>query len=319
MTTVTPPAPLPPEPFSAAALRPPAKPPQSAARAWWLAIRPRTLTASLAPVVVGSAVALDAGGASAAVAALCATAALALQIATNLANDVFDFLHDIDTAARIGPQRATQSGWLTPRAMLSATAAAVTIAVLCGAYLVWIGGWPILAVGLASIAAALSYSAGPFPLASHGLGELAAFLFFGVVAVCGTSYLHLGRVTDAAWVASLGVAALVANLMVVNNLRDIESDAAAGKRTLAVRIGAQATQRLYTGLLLLAYGVPLALLGLPEAGPERLLPWATLPWAWRTARAVQRASTGAEFQEALARTARLHTAYSALLALGLAG
>jgi 1,4-dihydroxy-2-naphthoate octaprenyltransferase len=287
--------------------------------AWWLAIRPRTLGASLAPVLVGSAAALDAGRARLSIALLCAGAALALQIATNLANDAFDFLRGIDGAERIGPRRATQAGWLSARAVLTASGGAIAVAVACGAYLVWTGGLPILGIGLAAIAAALAYSGGPFPLASLGLGEAMAFLFFGVLAVCGTSYLHLGEVTRVSWLASLAVAALVTNLMVVNNLRDLMSDAQSGKRTLAVRIGPAATRGLFAALLALAYAIPLLLASLSGGGFERLLPWATLPWALRLQQAVQSAAGGDAFQDALVRTARLHLAYSALLAVGLAG
>jgi 1,4-dihydroxy-2-naphthoate polyprenyltransferase len=293
--------------------------PPGAALAWWLAIRPRTLGASLLPVLVGSAVAFDAGQASALVAALCGVAALSLQIATNLANDVFDFLRGIDDATRIGPRRVTQSGWLSPRAVLSATALAIACATAAGIHLVVIGGLPILWIGLASIATAIAYSGGPVPLASHGLGEIAAFIFFGLVAVCGTAYLHLGAVPELAWWAAVPVGALVSCLMLVNNLRDRETDAAAGKRTLAVRIGAPATRALYVMLLALAYAIPPLLTTFPDAGTERLLPWITLPWALRLARALTAARAPEEFHDALARTARIHAAFGLALAAGLAG
>jgi len=287
------------------------------ARVWLAALRPRTLVASLVPVAVGSALASAEGALRPMVGLVCVLAALALQIATNLANDVFDYLHEIDGAARLGPVRVTQAGWLTPAEMLTATALALGVAALAGSYLVWIGGLPILLIGLASMLGALAYSAGPFPLASHGLGEIAAFGFFGVIAVTGTHYLHGGAFSAAALAVSIPVAALVALIMAVNNLRDIESDRAAGKRTLAVRIGDPAARALCGSLVALAFVWALGL-GLLGRAPGVLLAWLALPLALALVRDVRRARAGAEFNRALAGAARLHAVYGGLLALGLA-
>jgi len=286
-------------------------------RAWWSAIRPRTLGASLIPVAVGAALAASEGRLRAGVALACAAAALALQIGTNLVNDALDFLNRIDTAERLGPTRVTLAGWLSARAVLGGSALAFAAALACGVYLVAVGGLPILGIGLASIAAAVGYSAGPFPLASHGLGELAAFVFFGVVAVTGSAYLHLDRWSAAALAASLPVAALVSAIMAVNNLRDIETDARSGKRTLAVRLGAPRARNLYTALVAGAYAWTLALACL-RGSLWMLLPLASLPLALGAVRQLRAASSGPQFNLALAGTARLHIVYGGLLCVALA-
>lgn len=289
----------------------------SRGRAWWSAIRPRTLGASLIPVAVGASLAFAEGELRAAVALACAAAALALQIGTNLVNDALDFLNRIDTAERIGPTRVTLAGWLSARAVLGGAGLAFAAALACGVYLVWVGGAPILWIGLASLAAAVGYSAGPFPLASHGLGEVAAFVFFGVIAVTGSAYLHLDRVSADAVVASAPIAALVSAIMAVNNLRDIETDRSSGKRTLAVRIGAPAARHMYAALVAGAYAWALALVWL-RGSAWLLLPLLSAPLALGAIRQLRAAQSGPEFNLALAHTARLHVVYGALLCVGLA-
>ncbi len=288
-----------------------------APKSWLLATRPRTLGASLIPVLVGSAAAHADGHFSWPIAGACAGAALALQVAANLSNDALDFAHGIDTQERRGPPRATQSGWLSQRHVLGAAGVALVLAGALGVYLVQVGGLPILVIGLFAAVCALAYSGGPFPLASHGLGELAAFLFFGVIAVVGTTYLHTGALSTRAILASLPVAALVSALMLVNNLRDIESDAKTGKRTLAVRIGADRTRALYVLLLVSSCVAPPMLWLTVQASPTVWLPLLTLPLAWREAAQLRRARRGDEFNGSLAGTARLHCAYGLLLAGGL--
>jgi 1,4-dihydroxy-2-naphthoate polyprenyltransferase len=292
----------------------PARP--TRARAWWSAIRPRTLGASLVPVAVGSALALGEGRLRASVALACAAAALALQIGTNLVNDALDFLNRIDTHERLGPTRVTLAGWLSAREVLAAAALAFVSALLCGVYLASVGGAPIVWIGLASIAAAVCYSAGPFPLASHGLGEVVAFLFFGVIAVTGSAYLHLERWSAQALAVSLPVAALVSAIMAVNNLRDIETDARSGKRTVAVRIGAPAARTAYTALVTGAYAAALAL-ALTRGSAWLLLPLASAGLAYGVVRELRAARSGPQFNLALAHTARLHMVYGALLAIAL--
>jgi 1,4-dihydroxy-2-naphthoate octaprenyltransferase len=246
----------------------------------------------------------------------CLGAALLLQVGANLANDALDFARGIDGPQRLGPPRATQAGWLSYRAVLGAAALALLLAAVLGSYLIAVGGWPILAIGLASIAAALAYSGGPWPLASHGLGELAAFVFFGPTAVAGTTYAHTGTCMLWPLLAALPIGALVSCIMLVNNLRDIASDAAAGKRTLAVRLGAARTRRLYAALVIgaLLSPAPIALAGQPGAA----LAWASAPLAPPLLREVRSARGGPEFNRALLHTARLHALFGVLYALGLA-
>ncbi len=297
----------------------PAPPRPSPIEAWILALRPKTLGASVVPVAVGSAVAQAQGEFHALVALVCVAAALLLQSAANLTNDAVDFLAGIDGPSRRGPQRVTQAGLIPARSVLRAARLAIGLATCAGVYLVWIGGLPILAIGVAASVAAAAYSAGPFPLASHALGELAAFVFFGLVAVTGTTYLHTGSFSALALLASLPVALLVTSLMLTNNLRDIESDRAAGKHTLAVRLGARTTRAAYLGLILFAYAAPLWLFISAESGARIFLPWLSLPLAAPLVRDLRVARTSEDFGTALVGTARLHLVYGTLLVLGLLG
>ena len=297
-----------------AALAPSSAP--SRARAWWLAARPRTLPLAAAPVLVGSAVAYDAGGARPGPALAALAGALSLQVAANFANDVFDAERGADTPDRVGPARAVAQGWLSAAAMRRATAAALAGATAVGLYLVWVGGWPILALGLASTAAALAYTGGPYPLAYHGWGEVAVFLFFGVGAVCGTVWVQAGALPPTALVASLPVGALAAAVLVVNNVRDVDTDRQAGKRTLAVRFGAGAARGLYRALLATAFAAPLAW-AFAAQRPALVLPLAAAPLALRLDAALRR-ERGAALNESLAGTAKLALLSSALLALGVA-
>jgi 1,4-dihydroxy-2-naphthoate octaprenyltransferase len=288
----------------------------SKARSLWLAARPRTLGASLVPVAVGSALARAHGAFDARVLVACAAAALALQVAANLANDALDFARGVDTPDRVGPPRATAQGWLSEREVLAAAFAALGGALAAGAWLVARGGWPILTIGLVSSAAALAYSAGPFALSARGLGEIAAFVFFGPVAVGGTYYLHTGRLSGAALLAAFPVGALIANLMLVNNLRDAASDARTGKRTLVVRIGEARARTLYAALVWAAYGVAAWVAW--RVDPGAALALASAPLAWRALGRVVSARSAPEHGACLHETARLHAVFGALYALGVA-
>jgi 1,4-dihydroxy-2-naphthoate octaprenyltransferase len=282
---------------------------------WLAAARPRTLSAALAPVLVGLAVAMREHPLHwpTAVATLCA--ALLIQVGTNLANDYYDFVNGADTPDRLGPRRITQAGLAAPAAVRRVALTVLALAAAIGAYLVAIGGWPIMMIGVLSLVCALAYTGGPWPLASHGLGEVFVFLFFGVLAVNGTVWLQTGALSTLALFASLPVACLVTAILVINNLRDIPTDARAGKRTLAVRIGAAATRREYLLLVTAAFLCPPLLARL--AGPGVLLALAALPLALGEARALWR-RTGAELNRSLAGTARLHLVFGVLLAIGLA-
>ncbi len=286
--------------------------------AWLAAARPPTLLAALAPIAVGTAAAAAEGAARPGIAALALATALALQIAANFANDLFDFEKGADTEERRGPPRALQSGWLDAREMRAGIGLAVGVATLCGLGLVAVGGWPIAAAGSFSLAAALAYTGGPWPLGYHGLGDACVFVFFGVVGVVGSHYVQAGVLSPLAFAASLPVGLLVTAILVVNNLRDLDSDARAGKRTLAVRLGERTTRAYYAALLALAFAVPIALALSGVISPIALLPLLTLPLALRLAREVGRASDGASWNAALAGTARLAALFALLFAAGIA-
>ena len=290
--------------------------PQSRVGAWLQAARPRTLGASLVPVAVGAAVAGAEGSFRPLVTLVCLLCALLLQTAANLGNDVFDFLRGIDTPGRQGPLRVTQAGLIPARAVLRATALVLFVGACCGLYLVSVGGAPILIVGIAAIVCALGYSGGPYPLASRGLGEVTVFVFFGVVAVVGSAYLNSGRLSALALLSSVPVGALAMALLVVNNLRDIETDREAGKRTLAVRLGARRTRIEYGLLIAVAYAWPLVLLASTHTTQTVLLPWLSAPWAVALLRSVLKAPDAPALNRALVGTARLHAIYGILLIVG---
>src|SRR5215472_10332778 len=254
--------------------------------AWLLAARPATLSASVVPVLVGTAVAAAHGAFRPPVFAAALVAAVLIQVGTNLANDYFDHVKGADTDARLGPPRATQSGLLTTASVRRGMIATFGLAAFIGIYLVAIGGIPILLLGVLSILAAVLYTGGPWPLGYHGLGDLTVFVFFGVGAVLGTAYLQLGAVTGDALVAAVPVGLVVTAILVVNNLRDLDTDRAVGKRTLAVRVGRSATRVEYVLLLLGAYLVPLGLWLAGTHSPLAFLPWLTLPLAIFLGRAV---------------------------------
>lgn len=287
-------------------------------RAWLAAARPRTLLAAVAPVAVGTATAAADGRARPGIAALALGTALALQVAANFANDLFDFEKGADTEMRRGPARAVQSGWLAPREMRAGVAVAAAAATALGLGLVAAGGWPIAAAGAASLAAALAYTGGPWPLGYHGLGDACVFLFFGLVGVVGSCYVQTREVTPLALAASVPVGLLVTAILAVNNLRDIDTDARAGKRTLAVRLGERASRAYYAALVTIAFAVPLALAASGRISRAALLPLLTAPLAWRLVRAVARAGDGPAWNAALAGTARLAALFGLLFAAGIA-
>ena len=285
--------------------------------AWILALRPRTLPVSLAPVLVGTAVAHQLGGLRVGPVLAAAVGSLLLQIGSNLANDVFDFEKGADTADRIGPPRATQLGLLTPRAMKRGIVCVFGLATLVGLYLTAVAGPAILAIGVVSIAVAIAYTGGPWPLGYHGLGDLAVFVFFGVVAVTGACFVQLGEVPLLAAVASIPVGALATAILVVNNLRDVETDRAAGKRTLAVRLGrggARAEWSLLVGSAYVLASLPWLVFG---TTPWVLLPWLTAPLALSLGRVIHAEASGPVLNEALAGTAKLCLFFALLFAAGL--
>lgn len=288
----------------------------SRARAWLLALRPKTLPAAGAPVAVGGAIGAlhDSFVVGPVLGAL--LGALLIQIATNLANDYFDFRRGADVK-RVGPVRVTQSGLIPPEAVLRGTIAALAGALLVGVYLVWVGGMPIVVIGLISLVCAIAYTGGPFPLAYHGLGDLFVFVFFGLVAVSGTVYLQLGTFPAEAWLAGAGVGALSTAILIVNNLRDRPNDAEVGKRTMAVRLGDTGSKAEYIVMLVIAAAVPalgLQLYGWPVAA---LAAWLGLVMALRPLRMVMTFKERADLMPALPATAAALIVYALALSAGL--
>jgi len=283
---------------------------------WLLATRPKTLPAAAAPVVVGTAVAIGEQVFSFWPALAALLGALMIQIGTNLANDVFDFKKGVDTSERLGPLRVTQAGLLTPRQVMIGMWTAFGLAALAGLYLIWVGGWPIVVIGVLSIVSGIIYTGGPFPIGYRGLGDLFVFIFFGVVAVCGTYYVQAGSVSVAAVWASVPMGLLITAILVVNNLRDIDTDRATGKKTLAVRLGVRGTQVEYLLLLTGSYAVPLwvGLLGVSSLWV--LLSWLSLPLATSLWKQI-RHDKGRALNPALAGTARLTLIYALLFSVGM--
>jgi 1,4-dihydroxy-2-naphthoate octaprenyltransferase len=282
-----------------------------------LAIRPRTLPAAAAGVIMGSALAWRDGFFRLDAALACLLAALLLQIGSNLANDVFDFERGTDTPARLGPVRVTQAGLLTPSQVKVGMLVVFALAALLGLYLTWLGGWPVILIGLAAILSAIAYTGGPFPLGYYGLGDLFVFIFFGVASVTGTYYVQAGSVSAAAWWMTVPPGLIITAILVVNNLRDLENDRKAGKRTLAVLLGERATKAQYLLCLLIAY------LALPLAAWVGVIPWSSLlawlslPPALRATRVVF-TQRGRPLNAALAGTGQTALLFSILFWIGLA-
>lgn len=285
---------------------------------WVLAARPKTLPAAMAPVLAGTGLAVHDGVFRPLPALAALLGAILIQVGTNLANDYYDWVRGADTAERLGPTRVTQAGLLEPAAVKRGMMVSLGLAFLVGIYLVAVGGWPIVIIGLASLACAVAYTGGPFPLAYNYLGDLFVFVFFGLVAVGGTYWVQGLAWTPAALLVGSGVGALATAILVVNNLRDRETDLRAGKRTLATLLGVRGTRFQYLFLLFVAWHVPpvgVALYGwsswtfLAVAG---LVFYGLMPM-----RRVIAFQDPRELNPALGGTARLTGLYGALLAIGL--
>ena len=284
-----------------------------------MAARPRTLPAAIAPVLVGTAAAIEHHGDLrrpwAFVAALIGS--IFIQIGTNLANDYSDAKRGADTVERLGPVRVTSAGLVAPRRVLIATWLAFGIAVAAGIYLATVAGWIIIAVGVASIAAGVLYTGGPRPYGYAGLGEVFVFLFFGLVAVNGSYYVQLERLDWLPFGLSVAVGCLATAILVVNNVRDIDTDRRAGKNTLAVRLGRQGARSLYVGLVVAAYGCLLGTVT-SHGGPWwALLGFVSAPLALKPARAVLNRTDGPALNGALAGTGALLGIFSLTVSAGL--
>lgn len=282
---------------------------------WTSAIRPKTLAAGAVPVCVGTSFAAADDRLMPLAAGAALAGALLLQIGCNFANDVSDFLSGADTDERVGPARATQKGWLTPREMMVATAVVLTAALGVGAYLIALGGWPIAVIGLSGIVCAVAYTGGPYPLGYHGLGDVVVFVFFGPFAVCGTYYVQAQSLSPSVMLASVPIGLLAAAILVVNNLRDRVTDAKVGKRTLAVRWGARGARTEYFILLGVSFITPVVALALGYGDMGWLLALLALPLGVGCWNAVKRLD-GAALNPQLGATARLTAVYGGLLSMG---
>ena len=284
-----------------------------------MAARPRTLPAAIAPVLVGTAAAIENAGELPRVAAFIAAliGSIFIQIGTNLANDYSDAKRGADTVDRLGPVRVTSAGLVAPQRVLVATWLAFGIAVAAGIYLATVAGWVIIAVGVASIAAGVLYTGGPRPYGYAGLGELFVFLFFGLVAVNGSYYVQLERLDWLPFGLSIAVGCLATAILVVNNVRDIETDRRAGKHTLAVRMGREGARRFYLALIGGAYLALLVTLAANGGTWWALLALASAPLAIKPTRAVLNRTDGPALNGALAGTGALLGVFSLLVSVGL--
>lgn len=291
-------------------------PPPSMLSAWFLATRPKTLVAGVVPVAVGSAIAWREQVFQPLPALAALIGALLIQVGTNLVNDYFDFKRGADTAERLGPPRATQQGWLAPRTVFTGAMVCFGLAFMVGLYLVAVAGWPLVVIGLTSLAAGYAYTGGPFPLAYNGLGDLFVLVFFGFVAVGGTYFVLAHAVSATALIAAIPVGLLGVALLAVNNTRDEKTDAAAGKRTLVVRFGAGFGKAEYVACLVVSALVPVGLWlsGLTTAWV--LLALLAAPLAVPPLKTLF-TKTGVALNDALAGTAKLQMIYGVLFALGL--
>jgi 1,4-dihydroxy-2-naphthoate octaprenyltransferase len=291
----------------------------SALRIWLMAARPRTLPAAVAPVLVGTALAATQGTFKPLTFLAAMLGALFIQVGTNLSNDYSDARRGADTEDRLGPVRVTAGGLVPPKQVLRATYIAFGAAVLAGVYLIATAGWELLLVGAASILAGVLYTGGPRPYGYEGLGEVFVFLFFGVVAVAGSFYAQTEELAWEAFVLAVPVGLLASAILVVNNVRDLETDRRAGKRTLAVRLGRQGARALYGGMLIGAFvTAPLPwLFGGDGLDAWLLLPWLAIPLALPVAKVVRERTDGPALNGALARTGMLQLVFCTLLAAGL--
>ncbi len=282
-------------------------------RLWWLAIRPRTLTIAVAPVLAGTAVAAaESGHLSVPPMAVALFGAVAIQAGTNLYNDVGDALRGGDQPLRQGPPRVTALGWAPPAKVRLAALIAFGLAAVAGLYLAAVGGWPILALGVASLVAGWAYSGGPRPIAYTPMGEIFVIVFFGVGAVGGSYWLQAHALSAAAMATGAALGLVAAAVLLANNYRDMEADRLAGRRTLAIRIGCEPSKALYAILML----VPFALLASP-AGPERgWIALLALPLALRLIRRFATEARGPAFNLILGHTARLELVVATLIAVG---
>ncbi len=285
---------------------------------WILAARPKTLSAAVVPVLLGTALAYTDGGFLWWPALICLVFALLIQIGTNYANDYFDFVKGADTEDRIGPTRMVASGRVTPAAMRMATAVTFALALLIGGFLIPYGGIWLLAIGLLCVLCGIAYTGGPYPLGYNGWGDVFVFIFFGLIATAFTYYVQVGAWSFQAWLLGCVPGALAVNILAVNNLRDVETDRAVGKRTLVVRWGVRWGEVQFIAMWLLAFGISFYFAwDFRSYGP--LLPWLLLAWAGHLSVLLLRSQGRGlkRWDYLLANTAKSMAAFGLLLTLGL--
>lgn len=289
----------------------------SAPKAWVLAARPKTLGAAAVPVLVGTAVAWADQEQAWLAAAAALVGAMLIQIGTNLANDYFDFKNGADTEDRLGPLRVTQAGLIAEESVRNAMILTFALAAVVGSYLIYVGGWPIAAIGVASILSGIAYTGGPFPLGYHGLGDVFVFIFFGLIAVTATHYVQALEWSMVALWCSVPIGCLSVAILIVNNYRDLDTDAETGKRTLAVRMGRPATELFYMLMFLVAYAVPVIQWQIDQATFWILLPLATIPAAIALIMQLKKLE-GRDLNPVLEKTAKLLVVYGVLYAAAIA-
>lgn len=284
---------------------------------WIIASRPKTLLAAVVPVMVGSAVALNEKKLVIIYSLVALICSVLIQIGTNYANDLYDFIHGADNEKRKGPRRVLASGLITVKEMKLGIFLTFGFAFLFGLYLVYEGGIVILVIGVLSILAGLAYTAGPFPLAYNGLGDVFVFMFFGIVGTAGTYYLHTKELTLVSFIASVPVGALITNILVVNNYRDIEEDKAAGKHTLAVKFGKSFTRYQFISLTIISFLIPALLFAFFNYSILIFLPYLTFPAAYKIIVMLYKLD-GMELNKTLELAARLSALFGILFSIGLA-
>jgi 1,4-dihydroxy-2-naphthoate polyprenyltransferase len=294
-----------------------AAPPMNATRVWWSAVRPATLAASVAPVLAGTAIAVHEGGPRLGAGLLALVVGLGMQVGVNFANDYSDYVRGADTPRRIGPVRAASSGLVPPEHVRWAAIAAFGVAAVAGLFLSLLADWRLLFVGAACLLAGWLYTGGPRPYGYIGLGEVFVFLFFGLVATVGTVYVETLQVTLLAILVGCAMGCLATAILVLNNLRDMDTDVAAGKRTLATRIGRQPTLVLLVVLVCAAFAIPIVLLATHLAGVTVMLVHFAIPIAAVPVRTAFATRTGPRLVGALKRMAVAQLAYALLFTVGL--
>lgn len=285
-------------------------------KTWILASRPKTLWASIAPILIGTAMAFSDDSMQLTTAFIILIAALLIQVGTNFANDYFDYIHGVDSKERIGPLRVTQAGLIKPEMMKLAFISVFSLSFFIGLYLVWLGGWPILAIGIISILSGILYTGGPYPFGYYGLGDIVVLIFFGPVAVGGTYYLQTFNLNFSVIFSGFAPGLFSMAILTVNNLRDIHTDRQAGKKTLAVRFGATFARREYLFTIILACIIPAILLLFDSNHPYSVATILVFLFAFSSIKTVFNDKIGPHLNQVLAHTGKALFLYSVIFSIG---